>query len=380
MQLIDVNRLKPHPRNAEFFDDITGDAWETFKESIKTSGVIEPVIATNDNIIVSGHQRVRACKELGIAEIMTDFRDYKSDDAVVKDLIETNIRQRGVGNTNPVKFGRCLMELERIYGIQHGNNQHTERTPQNAETTKSQETLASELGMSVDKLNRFKQLAQAIPEMQSLVESGKVTKSVALSLIKRLSEDEQRQLVEALPKDDKALSKREIEFYTNRIKKLTEENDELRNKPVETVTETVKVVPDDYEELKKDKTKLEDQIGILKGKIAVYESSKKISKENEDRYEKLKSDISFLTEKKESIARQIESATELSELTVRIQSILETELAPIKFKRCMDEIPKRDVAYENLVDIVNKVSSWCSEMSRIIGQEDVVVDFDYEEN
>lgn len=379
MQLIDVNRLKPHPRNAEFFDDITGDAWETFKESIKTSGVIEPVIATNDNIIVSGHQRVRACKELGVAEIMTDFRDYKSDDAVIKDLIETNIRQRGVGNTNPVKFGRCLMELERIYGIQNGVRNDRKNLPNYSEG-KSQENLASELGMSVDTIANYKKLAQAIPEMQSLVESGKVTKSVALSLIKRLSEDEQRQLVEALPKDEKALSKREIEFYTNRIKKLTEENDELRNKPVETVTETVEVVPDDYEELKKDKTKLEDQIGILKGKIAVYESSKKISKENEDRYEKLKSDISFLTEKKESIARQIESATELSELTVRIQNILETELAPIKFKRCMDEIPKRDVAYENLVDIVNKVSSWCSEMSRIIGQEDVVVDFDYEEN
>ena len=28
MQQINVNELKPHPRNNEFFDDMTGDAWE----------------------------------------------------------------------------------------------------------------------------------------------------------------------------------------------------------------------------------------------------------------------------------------------------------------------------------------------------------------
>lgn len=41
----------------------------------------------------------------------------KNDDKILKDLIETNIRQRGIGNPNPVKLGRCIRELERIYGI-----------------------------------------------------------------------------------------------------------------------------------------------------------------------------------------------------------------------------------------------------------------------
>lgn len=43
---------------------MTGDAWEAFKESIKTSGIIEPIVVTKDMIIVSGHQRVRAAKNL----------------------------------------------------------------------------------------------------------------------------------------------------------------------------------------------------------------------------------------------------------------------------------------------------------------------------
>lgn len=37
-----------------------------------------------------------------------------------QDLIESNLRQRVLGNPNPVKLGRCIKELERIYGIQHG--------------------------------------------------------------------------------------------------------------------------------------------------------------------------------------------------------------------------------------------------------------------
>lgn len=64
MQQINVNELKPHPRNNEFFDDMSGEKWQEFLDSIKTRGVIEPIVITRDKVIVSRHQRVRACKEL----------------------------------------------------------------------------------------------------------------------------------------------------------------------------------------------------------------------------------------------------------------------------------------------------------------------------
>ena len=100
MQMMKVNDLIPHPRNTEFFDDMTGEKWNEFLESVKTSGVIEPIVITQDKIIVSGHQRVRACKELGINEVLADTKHYDNDDAVLKDLIETNVRQRGsIGDT-----------------------------------------------------------------------------------------------------------------------------------------------------------------------------------------------------------------------------------------------------------------------------------------
>lgn len=49
---------------------MTGEKWNEFLDSIKTRGVIEPIVITPEKIIISGHQRVRACKELGIRSVM----------------------------------------------------------------------------------------------------------------------------------------------------------------------------------------------------------------------------------------------------------------------------------------------------------------------
>ena len=122
MQQININDLKPHPRNNEFFDDMTGEKWKEFLESIKIRGVIEPIVITPDKIIVSGHQRVRACKELGIKTVMCDVHTYNNEDEILQDLLETNIRQRGDVGGSAKKVGLRIRELERIYGIRDGSN------------------------------------------------------------------------------------------------------------------------------------------------------------------------------------------------------------------------------------------------------------------
>lgn len=129
-------------------------------------GNIEPIIITQGMTIISGHQRVRAAKELNMHTIMVDIRKYENDDKVLKDLIETNIRQRGIGNPNPVKLGRCIKELERIYGIQNGNNQY-ERLPKLSEgKVSNQSDIAEMIGISVDTLNNYKKLTEFIPELE----------------------------------------------------------------------------------------------------------------------------------------------------------------------------------------------------------------------
>ena len=225
MQLLNVAELIPHKKNEYFFDNMSGEPWMAFLDSIKTSGVIEPVIATQDLVIVSGHQRVNACKALGIKQVWTDIRTYDSEDEILKQLIETNIRQRGVGNTNSVKLGRCIAELERIYGIKNGGDRKSDG--HNVQLKKSQDDLAKELDMSKKQMSRYKSLTDLIPELQDAVMSGKITATTAMGFVKKLTPEEQMQIAEQIAGNDN-VSTADIQKYIDEIKAVKEENAKLR--------------------------------------------------------------------------------------------------------------------------------------------------------
>ena len=257
MELIEVSKLKPFPKNDYFFDDLTGPQWEEFKKSIKSSGVIEPVIVTTDLVIISGHQRVRACKELGIEKVLCDIRRFDSEDEQLKQLIETNIKQRGIGNPNSVKLGRCILELERIEGITHGGSR-----VQNA-PLKSQEGIAQEIGISVDQLKRYKSLTNLIPELSDLVETGTVNVTTASAIARRLTKEQQEELAAKITGTDANTLKFQLKEALNRnagyIKEIQRLNNDLENQPVKEVTKTIEKVPDDYEFLKKDNIRLSEE-------------------------------------------------------------------------------------------------------------------------
>lgn len=258
MRMMDVDKLKPHPKNNYFFDDIEGEPWTAFLESIETSGVIEPIIVSApDFTIVSGHQRVRACKKLGIKQVAVEERTFDSEDEILKQLIETNIRQRGVGNTNAVKFGRCVAELERIYGIRNGSAGAAPKTSERQNVSgKSQSELAEDLGVDKKTLQRAKKLAELPEEFQQMVMDGKVTASTASIVIAKLSKEEQMQLAEQIAGKGKVSNKEveaEIEKLRDENKRLKDDNKILARRAEPTVIEKtveVEVAPSDYKEVK----------------------------------------------------------------------------------------------------------------------------------
>lgn len=84
------------------------------------------------------------------------------------------------------KVGLRIKELERIYGIREGR---PEKLPNNS-AVKSQSDLATQMGISVDTLQNYKQLANMIPELSELVDTGIVTETTTLFIMKRLLEQE----------------------------------------------------------------------------------------------------------------------------------------------------------------------------------------------
>ena len=347
MQQINIDELKPHPRNNEFFDDMSGEKWNEFLESVKSRGVIEPIVITPDKTIVSGHQRVRACKELGIKMVMCDVHTYNSEDEILQDLLETNIRQRGDVGGSAKKVGLRINELERIYGVEHGGDR---KSNTNNSVLISQTDIANKLGISVDTLQNYKKLTEMIPELEELVDTGIVTPTTALAIIRNLSEDEQLEMISSLD-TTKKITKREVQQYIDNHKE---------QKP-----EPVVVDNTDYEVI----GQLESKICELESEKKTLERKVKMNQEDANKFNKLKSDIEFLTKQKNSLGRQINSATELSGLTVELQNLLEKTLAPIKFKRCMEVLDSSDVCVQNLTEIVDKIDSWSAEIKKILSKE-----------
>lgn len=139
---------------------------------------------------------------------MNTYPDFDSqtntskEDQMLEDLICTNIMQRGVGNVNPLKLAKCAVELERIYGIQVGNNQHNNSLRNNFVSSKSQEDVANDLNITTRQLQNYKKLLSLIPELQDMVEDDEIKATTATYLAKKLSQDEQEKLIQEIkPRD-----------------------------------------------------------------------------------------------------------------------------------------------------------------------------------
>lgn len=158
-------------------------------------------------------QTIQNYKQLGINTVMCDVHTYNNEDEILQDLLETNIRQRGSIGGSDKKISLRIKELERIYGIRDGSRNAKGSNmicePKNSADKFTQSHLAAQMGMSVDTLQNYKRLADMIPELEELVDTGIVTKSTALAMIKNLSEDEQLSLIASLDTTKKITRDRE---------------------------------------------------------------------------------------------------------------------------------------------------------------------------
>ena len=94
-----------------------------------------------------------------------------SDDEVLLDLLESNIRRRGEIGGSAKKVGKRIKELERLYGIKVGKPNYEKNSQ-----LKTQEQLASDLEMDVRTLQNYKLLAEMIPELKENVAQEKCEK------------------------------------------------------------------------------------------------------------------------------------------------------------------------------------------------------------
>ena len=120
-------------------------------------------------------------------------------------------------------MGRCIKELERIYGIYQGGsgyygNQH-EESSNNYKTPKTESDIAKELGISISSLQNYKKLTEMIPELEELVDTGIATPTTAIAIMRNLSEEEQVKLISSMD-TTKKITQKQVQQYIDKIKQL----------------------------------------------------------------------------------------------------------------------------------------------------------------
>ena len=117
-QQIDINVLKPHPRNNEFFDDLNGEEFERLKNSIKDEKIYNDILVSPDMTIISGHQRVRAAKELGLKLVPIKIdEDLQDENSKLRALISNNFGRR---KNDPEKDRKALVTYVELKGYRNG--------------------------------------------------------------------------------------------------------------------------------------------------------------------------------------------------------------------------------------------------------------------
>lgn len=113
--LIDVSKLKPHPRNAEIYGE---EAVSDLIVQIEAyGGIADPLKIKEDFTIISGHRRWQAACELGMTEVPCQIVSYSSEEEELAALVMLNYH-RAKTNEQRAREGMVLEQALKAEGME----------------------------------------------------------------------------------------------------------------------------------------------------------------------------------------------------------------------------------------------------------------------
>ena len=323
-----LSNLKCHPRNDEFFSDMEEEKFELFKESIVRDGIITPLVISADFTIISGHQRYKAAQELGLKKVpvIVDYNLENEDDMVEK-LISSNFQRM---KNDPVKQGRWIAEYERLKGVRQGSAGRVSLEQDNLVPKITQKDIANELGITVETLQKLKRLNTILPEFRDIISEGRISATTGFKLIARLSEEEQHNLLAALPEAQK-FTQAQVQSYVDQIRGL-----EAQNASLSAEKEAAMADADRWKEEAVEATKAVQGGGDTKRymdmKYAKDAAEEKYRTEHED-FVKYRKEIAKQSLEWEKKLKEAESKASRIPETVEVEVIKEVEVVPDDYER-----------------------------------------------
>ena len=178
--------LHGHPRQAELFGDLPDTEFEALVEDIRKRGQQVPIQVLPDGTIASGHQRVRAAKLLGWTHIDAIVRHDLAalgKDAVVEELIRENVHRRHLDDFAKARCYKAMNTLMLARGARASK-----------EGIGLRDLVAQQLGFDIGgkTLERLALLLDLPPPLQDALASKRITKGLAMRILKEPSATQQK--------------------------------------------------------------------------------------------------------------------------------------------------------------------------------------------
>lgn len=198
---IPLEQLKPfrnHPFKVRDDDELMQDTID----SIMAGGIINPILVrpTDDGKfeVISGHRRFRASKLAGKADIKAIVRDMDDDTAVIT-MVDSNLQRETISPMERAQAYKMKLEALKHQGkrVDLEDRSTSVQVGQKLPFKTSREKVAENSPDSASQVRRFIRLTELQPELQQMVDEGKISLTPAVEL-SYLTQDEQRQLLGAM--------------------------------------------------------------------------------------------------------------------------------------------------------------------------------------
>ncbi len=178
--------MEYHPI-ANIFPLIQGDEFDHLVHSIKTEGLLEPIVIHPDcGSIIDGRNRFRACKEAGVA---VKTMEWGGDGDLLQYVVALNVTRRHLNHGTKSLIAGKLAQAK----------QGQRSDLKNCDPKLTSEQAGRVFGISQKSVKRAKKvLKYGIPALIDSVHSGKIQITTA-ALIADYSDKEQKKLLKLSP-------------------------------------------------------------------------------------------------------------------------------------------------------------------------------------
>ncbi|HKC69686.1 MAG TPA: ParB N-terminal domain-containing protein [Bacteroidia bacterium] len=180
--------LKPHPQNEQIYTAF--ESIDDLIESIRIQGQLVPITITDENVIISGHRRVKALEALGHETAEVIVKHYESLEEEVMELIEYNTARV----KTKIEVFNEVKHYSEMYGKRQGQRSDLEHN-NSLLIGRKKEIIAQKLGISATNVTKILHIFETNPDLLKAIDKGEATINSAYKAAQSIRKDKKEKIL-----------------------------------------------------------------------------------------------------------------------------------------------------------------------------------------